>query len=51
MRYKKFNDRFSDSAMSLLDATSFAENPVVQTIYTADPAPMVYNDTFFIYTG
>jgi len=21
----------------------FADNPIVQTIYTADPAPMVYN--------
>lgn len=25
-------------------------NPVVQTKYTADPAPMVYNDTVFLYT-
>jgi hypothetical protein len=29
----------------------FAENPIVQTNYTADPAPMVYNDTFWIYSG
>ena len=29
----------------------FAENPVVQTNFTADPAPMVYNDTVFLYTG
>lgn len=28
-----------------------AQNPVVQTIYTADPAPLVYNDTLFMYTG
>lgn len=28
-----------------------AQNPVVQTIYTADPAPMVYKDTVFLYTG
>jgi beta-xylosidase len=28
-----------------------AQNPVVQTIYTADPAPMVYKDTLFMYTG
>lgn len=27
-----------------------AQNPVVQTKYTADPAPMVYNDTVFLYT-
>ncbi|QNL52535.1 family 43 glycosylhydrolase [Olivibacter sp. SDN3] len=31
--------------------TSRAQNPVVQTIYTADPAPMVYQDTVFLYTG
>ncbi|MHA7964848.1 family 43 glycosylhydrolase [Paenibacillus sp. CAU 1782] len=28
-----------------------ADNPVVQTIYTADPAPIVYNDTVYLYTG
>ena len=28
-----------------------AENPVVQTIYTADGAPMVWNDTFYLFTG
>ena len=30
---------------------NFAENPLVQTNYTPDPAPMVYNDTVFLYTG
>jgi len=28
-----------------------AQNPIIQTKYTADPAPMVYNDTVFLYTG
>lgn len=28
-----------------------AQNPVIQTIYTADPAPMVYKDTVYLYTG
>lgn len=28
-----------------------AQNPIVQTVYTADPAPMVYKDTVFLYTG
>lgn len=28
-----------------------AQNPVIQTIYTADPAPMIYKDTVFLYTG
>ncbi|MDT3401987.1 family 43 glycosylhydrolase [Mucilaginibacter terrae] len=29
----------------------FAQNPIIQTIYTADPAPLVYKDTLFLYTG
>ena len=29
----------------------FAVNPIIQTKYTADPAPMVYNDTVFLFTG
>lgn len=40
------------SSISLM--TSFfcvAQNPIVQTVYTADPAPMVHNDTLFLYTG
>jgi len=28
-----------------------AQNPIVQTNYTTDPAPMVYNDTVYLYTG
>jgi len=28
-----------------------AQNPIIQTVYTADPAPMVYKDTVFLYTG
>lgn len=28
-----------------------AQNPIIQTIYTADPAPMVYKDTVYLYTG
>lgn len=36
---------------SLLIATSaVAQQPIIQTKYTADPAPMVYNDTIFLYT-
>ncbi len=27
------------------------QQPVIQTKYTADPAPMVYNDTVYLYTG
>ncbi|SET05140.1 family 43 glycosylhydrolase [[Clostridium] polysaccharolyticum] len=28
-----------------------AQNPIVQTLYTADPAPMVYKDTLYLYTS
>jgi len=28
-----------------------AQNPIVQTCFTADPAPMVYKDTVYLYTG
>ncbi|MFD2744705.1 MULTISPECIES: glycoside hydrolase family 43 protein [Sphingobacterium] len=28
-----------------------AQNPIVQTSYTADPAPLVYNDKVYLYTG
>jgi arabinoxylan arabinofuranohydrolase len=30
---------------------ALAENPIIQTKFTADPAPMVWNDTVFLYTG
>lgn len=33
------------------EKAAIAKNPVVQTNYTADPAPMVYNDTLYLYTG
>ena len=28
-----------------------ADNPVVQNVYTADPAPMVSGDTLYLYTS
>jgi len=35
----------------IVNQKSIAENPVVQTSFTPDPAPMVYKDTVFLYTG
>jgi hypothetical protein len=29
----------------------YADNPIIQTKFTADPAPMVYNDTVYLYTS
>lgn len=43
--------------ITLLTTTSFAQNnvppqqPTIQTKFTADPAPMVHNDTVFLYTS
>ena len=28
-----------------------AQNPIVQTLYTADPAPMVYDGALYVYTS
>lgn len=28
-----------------------SQNPIIQTVYTSDPSPLVYNDTLFLYTG
>ena len=37
--------------LAMTAATSgVAQNPIIQTKYTADPTPMVYNDTVFLYT-
>ncbi|AYD48021.1 family 43 glycosylhydrolase [Arachidicoccus soli] len=35
----------------LLPLIGMSQNPIIQTIHTADPAVMVYRDTLFLYTG
>lgn len=35
----------------VLSSVVLAQNPIIQTHYTADPAPMVHNDTLFLYVG
>ena len=47
---------YKELALSVFLAGSFflsayAQNPIIQTKFTADPAPMVHNDTVFLYTG
>jgi arabinoxylan arabinofuranohydrolase len=37
--------------ISVFFAGSFADNPVIQTCYTADPAPLVYDSTVYLYVG
>ena len=40
------------SGLSLLLAGVLqAQNPIVQTCYTSDPAPMVHDGTLYVYTG
>ncbi|KAK2056292.1 carbohydrate binding module [Colletotrichum caudatum] len=38
---------------ALLDGAGLAraDNPIVQTVYTTDPAPMVYNNRVYVFTG
>jgi arabinoxylan arabinofuranohydrolase len=37
--------------LTVAGLVSHAQNPIIQTNYTADPAPLVYRDTVFLYTG
>ena len=39
------------SALASLPAGSFALNPVIQTMYTADPAPMVHDGTLYLFSS
>ncbi|MGD8781104.1 MAG: glycoside hydrolase family 43 protein [Ignavibacteria bacterium] len=36
---------------AVIPFAAHAQNPIIQTNYTADPAPMVYKDTVFLYTS
>ncbi len=36
---------------AVLPAPAHADNPIVQTVYTADPAPLVHNGRVYLYTG
>lgn len=42
---------FAVTAVSSSALVSTAQNPIAQNVYTSDPAPMVYGNTFFMYTG
>ena len=34
----------------IMPESTLAQNPIIQTNYTADPAPMVWNDRLYLYT-
>lgn len=38
-------------AASLTLGTSFAQNPIITDVFTADPAPIVYDDTVYLYAS
>ncbi|MEV0718394.1 family 43 glycosylhydrolase [Asanoa sp. NPDC050611] len=38
-------------ALTVAPSVAHADNPIVQTIYTADPAPLVHNGRVYLYTG
>ncbi len=39
------------AAVSAVPAVTIADNPIVQTSYTSDPAPLVHDGVFYMYTG
>ena len=39
------------SVLVSLPAASFAHNPIIQTMYTADPAPMVHKGTLYLFSS
>jgi arabinoxylan arabinofuranohydrolase len=36
--------------VTTFSSAALADNPIVQTLYTADPAPMVHDGTLYVYT-
>ncbi|MEO5944490.1 MAG: glycoside hydrolase family 43 protein [Ferruginibacter sp.] len=41
---------FTFFCIAFIISDAAAQNPIIQTKFTADPAPMVYHDTVFLYT-
>ena len=46
----KMKSLFFSSLLTVVATSGLAQNPIIQTNYTADPAPMVYNDKVYLYT-
>ena len=51
MKNMKNKKHLSITALGILALSATAQNPIVQTMYTADPAPMVYNGKMYLYTS
>ncbi|MCL4103217.1 hypothetical protein MMG03_002832 [Fibrobacter succinogenes] len=45
-----FGKLLSVSSLLVLAGTALAQQPIITTNYTADPAPMVHGDTLYLYT-
>ena len=39
------------TALSAMPIIGHAENPIVQTSFTPDPAPVVFGDELYVFTG
>jgi arabinoxylan arabinofuranohydrolase len=50
-RFWKYVFGVTPVAVAVLGTSCFAENPLVQTIYTADPAPVVHDGVCYLYTS
>ena len=48
---EKINNILAAMSACAFAVTLQAQNPVIQTCFTTDPAPMVHNDTLYLYTG
>ena len=44
----KMKSLFLSSLLVVVSTSGLAQNPIIQTNYTADPAPMVYNDKVYL---
>ena len=45
-----FNKKTEIKEITKMEEITFHSNPIIKNIYTADPAPMVYGDTLYLYT-
>jgi arabinoxylan arabinofuranohydrolase len=48
---KRFATVLAFAGLAVCSSTARADNPIVQTNYTADPAPMVFDGRLYLYTS
>ena len=49
-KIKQIKNEQEQAASEKDSDNNFHKNPIITNIYTADPAPMVYGDTLYLYT-